>query len=1045
MDKHSFPASVVTPELGDRVDWWLHTLKQDFYHPLNEMRFEGFTTFDRLSPAEALRGPFKPFPAGTAWGEEWEYAWLKTRVVLPPEAEGKRIVMDLKPEGESTLFVNGVSMGTYRASWVNEPHHFVEDNALCRCGRAGEAYDVLIEVYAGHFFPGEHTGCAVGPVLGGELAHPDPHRKRRTLGACTFGVWNEAAYQLYMDAETLCRTLCVVPSSSLRAAKLAEALAQFTYLVDFEQPARDREADYAAAREALAPLLTAKNGSTAPLFSAVGNAHIDLAWLWPMAETLRKTSRTFAAQLRLLDEYPDYVFLQSQPALYRMCETYDPQLFDRIKEAAKGGRWIPEGAMYVEPDTNMPSGEALVRQLLYGKRYFQEQFGVDSRMLWLPDSFGYSAALPQLLKSAGVDYLVTQKIFWSYNGGEQFPYHYFTWRGMDGSEVATFLPTSYTYRTDPSQLAEVWEKRVQKTGLDGFLLPFGYGDGGGGPCRDDLEYARREKDLEGVPRVRMENPVDFFRRLEDEGGPEHTYSGELYFTAHRGVFTSQAEVKRLNRRCEFALREAELWGALAAVRAGAAYPENELQDMWQTLLLHQFHDILPGSSIARVYDEAEEALGTLLARGNTAAGEARGALVSGGEGVTVFNSLCWERSALVRLDERFADGGTDALGRPVPVGRLGDAYLGMVRVPACGMIGVTPAETPAAFHARAALTEQGATLENDRLAVRLNAEGEIVSCVLKETGRQFAGGRMNRLRLFKDVPRIFDAWDIDANYLEQEIPLSTPARLSVACAQGPIAAITVEREVGHSALRQTISLAEGADRVEFDTTVRWNELHRLLSVSFQTEVRTTEAIHEIQFGYLKRPAHRSRVYDQDRFEVCNHRYTALCDSSHGAAVLNDGKYGVSAQDGEIRLTLLRAPGAPAFRADNRTHRFRYALLPWEGGFAQSPVVREGYELNVPLETAEGTADAASFFTLAEPGVILDTVKMAEDGSGDLIVRLYEAAGADCACTLKAAFPLAEVTETNLLEAETGRVEAQSGAIRLHFTPFQVRTLRLKRA
>ncbi len=274
--------------------------------------------------------------------------------------------------------------------------------------------------------------------------------------------------------------------------------------------------------------------------------------------------------------------------------------------------------------------------------------------------------------------------------------------------------------------------------------------------------------------------------------------------------------------------------------------------------------------------------------------------------------------------------------------------------------------------------------------------------------------------------------------------MSTPARLSVACAQWPVAAITVEREVGHSALRQTFSLAEGADRVEFDTTGRWKELHRLLSVSFQTEVRTTEAIHEIQFGCLKRPAHRSRVYDQDRFEVCNHRYTALCDASHGAAVLNDGKYGVSAQDGEIRLTLLRAPGAPDFRADNRTHRFRYALLPWEGGFAQSPVVHEGYELNVPLETAEGTADAAGFFTLDEPGVILDTVKLAEDGSGDLIVRLYEAVGADCACTLRAAFPIAEATENNLLEAPLGKLPMRGGETKLHFTPFQVRTLRLTR-
>ena len=329
--------------------------------------------------------------------------------------------------------------------------------------------------------------------------------------------------------------------------------------------------DYKKARALLRPAMAARNGDTMPRMYAIGNAHLDLAWLWPMAETHRKTARTFAAQLRHLAEYPEYRFLQSQPAAYAMCREHYPELYERILKAIGSGRWIAEGAMWVEPDTNMTSGESLVRQLIHGKRFFKDELGVDSVVLWLPDTFGYSAALPQILKGCGVKYLVTQKIFWSYNEGDAFPYHYFTWQGADGSEIDTFLPTSYTYRTDPKELCETWKKRVQKRGLDAFLIPFGYGDGGGGPCRDHIEYARRAADIEGVPKLSMESPTRFFERMEAEGGPMHTYVGELYFSAHRGVFTAQADIKKGNRRCETALREAEMWGALAMLR-GWAWP-----------------------------------------------------------------------------------------------------------------------------------------------------------------------------------------------------------------------------------------------------------------------------------------------------------------------------------------------------------------------------------------------------------------------------------------------------------------------------------------
>ena len=403
----------------------------------------------------------------------------------------------------------------------------------------------MMEVYAGHYYPEAPTGgCATGPVLPGSYTDKLEEGKRRTLGRCTYGIWNEDAYQLFMDVDTLGRLLEVLDKTSLRAAKIAKALEQFTLIVDFEQERDARIESYKKAREALKPVLEAENGSTMPVFYAVGNAHLDLAWLWPIAETGRKTARTFAAQLRLIEEYPEYKFIQSQPAEYEMCRKLYPELFERIKAAVKKGQWIAEGAMWVEPDTNMASGEALIRQLLYGKQYYKDVFDVDSEVLWLPDTFGYTGALPQILKGCKVNYLVTQKIFWSYNEGEQFPYHYFNWEGIDGSRIVSFLPTSYTYKTNPKQLDEVWKNRSQLQDLDAFLLPFGYGDGGGGPTRDDIEYARREQNLEGAPRVELSDPKSFFKKMDEAGGPVNTYVGELYFNAHRNLhFSGKSKAK----------------------------------------------------------------------------------------------------------------------------------------------------------------------------------------------------------------------------------------------------------------------------------------------------------------------------------------------------------------------------------------------------------------------------------------------------------------------------------------------------------------------
>ncbi len=1026
--------SLMHSEYRARVKHWQRVLAQDFYLPLADIAFEGFTTMAHLTPQEAAWGDFRPMPVGTEWGHTWEYLWLRAKVTLPEAARGRAVCLSLDMGGEATLHVNGKSFGTRRAEWVDVPHHYISDNVLTANGQPGETFDLLFEVYAGHYFP-DVGGCATGPVLPGTLGDPKEEGRRARIGRSTFGVWNEDAYQLWMDVSTLSMLMDELPEDSLRAAKIADGLEAYTRIVDFEQDIDARTASYRKARESLRPLMESRNGSTAPRMAAVGNAHLDLAWLWPQQETHRKTARTFAAQLRLLERYPEYRFLQSQPAAYEMCREHYPELYERIREATKEGRWIAEGAMYVEPDTNMPSGEALVRQLVYGKRFYREELGVDSRVLWLPDTFGYSAVLPQLLKDCGVDYLVTQKIFWSYNEGDPFPYHYFNWKGMDGSSVTSFLPTSYTYRTDPKALCGVWRSRVQKRHLDDFLIPFGYGDGGGGPCRDHIEYALRERDLEGMPKVEMASPVDFFDDLAKEGGPVNTWDGELYFNAHRGTYTTQAAVKKNNRRSEFALHGMEVWGALAMLR-GRAYPQTEAERLWKVLLLHQFHDILPGSSIARVYVEANEAHARLQADANALAADARNTLLEGQDGLTLFNALAFDRDEVVALPDSFRHGAVTLEGDTVPTAD-GKA---LVHVPAMGAVTLLPAKAEPVNLVSAELTAEGAVLCSDRVTVVLNRQGHVTSYVLD--GREMTAGRpMNVLTMYKDVPRLFDAWDIDSNYREQETFACEADSLSVVRAGGLSAEVAWEGCIGQSAIRQSIRLDAGSPVVTFDTAVDWHELHRLLKVAFPVDVRAENALHEMQFGYVERPTHRSRGYDQQRFEVCNHRYTALCDNSHGCAVLNDCKYGVGVEENSIELTLLRAASSPEMRSDQGEQRFRYGFTAWEGAFADAPVVRQGLAFNDPIVMAEGRCPAFSAMGTDRSNVIADTLKPADDGSGDLILRLYESKKADTVFHLRGDLPIRELVPCNMLEETTGEAVAPDSAIRIR--PFQVLSFRLK--
>lgn len=1051
-------------EYKDRVEHWIRTLKADFYKPLGEIPFAAHTTMEQLPFSEAGQMDYQPVEPGWKWGKTFEYCWLKGEIVLPKEAEGEKIVLDLQPGFESCVFVNGQEFGTLRNSWVDLRHHYLVDNVITSDAREGEHFDILLETYAGQYVPEAPTlDGSTGPVLPGSYQDPLKEGERITLGCSTYGIWNEDAYQLYLDVMTLQSLWKTLDETSLRAVRIEEGLERFTRTVDFEQEKPLRIRDYRKAREELRPLLDAHNGSTKPTFYAVGHAHIDLAWMWPMKETERKAERTFAAQLRHLKEYPDYRFLQSQPALYEMCRRHYPELFRKIKEAAAEGRWIPEGAMWVEPDTNMPSGESLVRQLLYGKAYFRKEFGVNSEILWLPDSFGYSGALPQLLKDAGVKYLVTQKIFWSYNEGEEFPYHYFNWKGIDGTTVTAFLPTSYNYQTTPEEIENVWKSRRQKRNLDSFLLPFGYGDGGGGPTRDHIEYALRQKDLEGGAAVELKGPNDFFHDMEEKGGPADTWNGELYFSAHRGTYTTQARTKANNRRGEIVLRELEFWNTLASKeKCGALYTPEEMGELWKVLLLNQFHDILPGSGIARVYEDAEREVEEMIRRAEADTRQIFHVLADREmqDTVSVLNSQGFARTELVALPETMGDQVMTEDGAVLPVVN----HKVLVTVPAAGALTLRGSDPVSCapnsrqkdiLHASevSAVQETDGSwiLSNDRIRAVIDEKGEVVSFVLLKSGREYAGGPMNHFRLFKDIPRKFDAWDIDSNYTENEIEALTETSVTL-LEQNELEVVLLLKGTlknANSALSQKIILRAGQEQLFFETEVDWHALHRLLKVSFPVNLVTSEGVNEIQYGYVKRPTVRSRAYDKERFEVCNHRYTALFDGSHGAAVLNDSKYGISMEDNRMELSLLRAATAPAMRSDNGLQKFTYALTAWEGSFEESCVVREAIALNEPLQVVSGAVTLPEALRVDASNIILDAVKLAEDGSGDVIVRMYESMRCDTTTKVRTRI-MGDISLCSILEREKDtkteilsvQKEEDVQEFVLHFAPFEIKTIRI---
>ncbi|MDZ8201397.1 glycoside hydrolase family 38 C-terminal domain-containing protein [Microbacterium sp. SSW1-59] len=967
-----------------------------------------------VSFEEAAAGDFQPFATGHLWGRPWGTTWFRVTGDLPRSWRDDHGSLPANTRAEVVIdlgFTSGQSGFQCEALlWRPEgtplrgiaPFNNVAVEAVSDSG----SIDVFVEAASnpdvGSLFTFEPTD--VGDP---ETAGTDPLYRLRQVDVALRDLEVSA---LLADTVALRGLVAELDTGSPRRAEVLVALER---MIDAVDP-HDVAGTASAGRAVLAPLLARGAHDSAHTLHAIGHAHIDSAWLWPVRETARKVSRTFSNVLSLMDEDPDFVFASSSAQQFAWIKQHYPDLWERVKARVAEGRFIPVGGMWVESDTNMPGGEALARQFVQGKGFFQREFGIDTPEVWLPDSFGYTGSLPQIAKAAGARWFLTQKISW--NETNRMPHHTFLWEGIDGTRLFTHFPPVDKYNSDVSSadLAHAERNYSDKGRGTVSLLPYGYGDGGGGPTREMTAMVARTESLEGSPRVVHSTPRAFFEAAENEYPLPEVWAGELYLEFHRGTYTSQLATKQGNRRCEHLLREAELWATTASVRTGAAYPADRLAELWQTVLLQQFHDILPGSSIAWVHKDAERNYAHVAAELEKIIGDSLRALAGTGSR---------------RLEANAAPHTRDG-------------------IPALGASAATPAArvTPLAH-------DDGYVLENTRVRVVIDGRGVLSSIRDLRADREVvAPGRVaGLLQLHRDTPTQWDAWDIDTHYRHHVEDLLGADALEL---DGD--AVVVTRSFGDSRIVSRISLAADSSVVDFDFDIDWHERQKLLKLAFPVDLHTDSAASEIQFGHIERPTHTNTSWDAARFETVAHRWVRVAEPDFGVAVVNDSTYGHDitrdARDGggtitDVRLSLVRGALFPDPGQDQGRHVLHVGLVV---GADVSDAVVEGYRANLPVRSVTDSAvdEIAPLVSVADAGVVIEAVKLAEDGSGDVVVRLYEALGRRARTTLSWGFAQSGTHETDLLERPlpADALTAESEAVvELSLRPFQLVTLRVSPA
>ncbi|PWI14164.1 alpha-mannosidase [Streptomyces sp. Act143] len=970
-----------------------------------------------VSFEEATAARYEPFAMGTPWGPPWGTTWFRMRGEVPAAFAGRRVeaVIDLGfvgdwPGNQAEALVHLPDGRPLKA--VNPLNQYVP---IANPATGGEQIDYLVEAASNPDILANNFSAPT--LLGDVLTAGD--KPLYTFLRADIAVLDEEVWHLDLDIQVLLGVMTHLGDHEPRRHEILHALDRAMDTLDLD----DVSGSAAAVREVLAPVLAKPAHASAHVVSGVGHAHIDSAWLWPIRETKRKTSRTFSNVTSLADEYDDFIFACSQAQQYEWVRDHYPHVWARIQESVKKGQWAPVGGMWVESDGNLPGGEAIARQLIHGKRFFIEHFGIETKGVWLPDSFGYNAAYPQLAKLAGNEWFLTQKISW--NQTNKFPHHTFWWEGIDGTRIFTHFPPVDTYnaRFSGEEMDRAVRNYAEKGAGTRSLAPFGWGDGGGGPTREIMERARRLADLEGSPKVVVEHPDEFFAKARAEYEDAPVWNGELYLELHRATYTSQARTKQGNRRSEHKLREAELWATTAALHApDYTYPYDKLDRLWKTVLLHQFHDILPGSSIAWVHREAEAEYARVAAELEELTAEAVAAL--GGGAPRVFNTSPYDRAEVVRTAE---------------------GALAYVAVPANGSAALAPSAPDRG------VTVEGRVLDNGLVRVEVAEDGTLASVFDLRAQREVLADQGNLLRLHTDLPNYWDAWDIDKHYRNRYVDLLEASAVEVV-EQDPLrAAIRVQRSFGKgSTLTQTITLRAGSPRIDFETEIDWHEAEKILKAGFPVDIRAPHSSAEIQFGHIQRPTHTNTSWEAARFEVSGHRWVHVGEPGYGVAVINDSTYGHDVtrtvrEDGgtttKVSLSLVRAPRIPDPEADQGMHRFTYSLLP---GASIEDAVAEGYALNLPLRVADSAGEPEPVVSADGEGLTVEAVKLADDGSGDVVVRLYESRGGRAQGVLRTGFPLAGAEITDLLERPLEAAHLTDGAVPVALRPFQILTLRLRR-
>ncbi|CEM62878.1 alpha-mannosidase [Treponema phagedenis] len=1005
-----------------------------------------------LNPEEAQKdkGAWKNFNSDKdRWGKKDLHAWFSTELEVPKLKTGERAVLEVRTDKDGWDAIN--------------PQMLVFINGAVAQGCDTNHRRVVL------------PSSAKGKIKLDIQAYGQREPADLQLAVSLF-IEDLRIYNLYCDFHTAIESAKTLSDSEYNEILWHDILTQAVNMLDLREPlSKDFYTSVEKASEYFKKTLYKVERSNAGRkknirAACIGHTHIDIAWWWTVAQTREKAIRSFATVLKLMDEYPDYLFMSSQPFLYDAVKKRYPEVFERIKKQIKNKRWEPEGGMWVEADCNLPSGESFVRQFIHGKKFFKEEFGVDNKILWLPDVFGYSASLPQICKKCGIDYFMTTKITWSQIN--KLPYDTFNWKGIDGTELFTHFVTGIDYESqkeghfttyngflDPSTTRGAWERYQHKDINQDVLISYGHGDGGGGPTHEMLEHGKRlVNDLPGLPQLHQsfvgEYFDDLYKRVKNNKKLP-LWAGELYLEYHRGTYTSMARNKRGNRKSEHLLQSLEFFASWAKT-LGGSYPQTEIYDNWTTVLTNQFHDILPGSSIKEVYDVTKEEY-EQIEKDCTALLQTALEFIAdkiGGKGVRVFNTLSFERNDVIEIPAKLFSAKLPCNEEGVPLVHqkaANGSILIQPSIPARGSVLITVGGENTATSAKQAnpfkITEKG--IETKLYNIKLSKEGQITSFYDRKGHREVLPpkARANVFRLYEDKPIDYDNWDIEIYYREKSWELSNCTK-ALWTEKGPVrATYHVEYEISNCIIKQDIHFYANSLRVDFDTWVDWKIHQHLLKVEFPVDINTLTATCDIQFGNVQRPVHTNTSWDVARFEFCAHKWIDLSEGNYGASLLNDCKYGHSVHKGKMELTLIKSGILPNPDTDIEEHRFVYSFFPHTGQVQAAKTHEQAYMLNIPAyicktDSATGKA-SANFIPMKADGVICETTKLSEKGDS-FVLRAYEYKNSRGSLTLSIPKTFGKAFEADMLEKPGKAIPIRNDKIKLSFKPFEVKTILLKK-